>query len=79
MENIYQITVEGCLDPGWSEWLSGMTVIAINEPDIQTQTTISGEITDQAHLRGILTKLWDMNLVLISVELIPVEKNPEAI
>lgn len=60
--------MQGSLDHGWSKWLNGLTVSIDNHTGNETITTISGEITDQAQLRGILTRLWDLNLVLISVE-----------
>ncbi len=58
----YQIKVEGKLDQGWSDWFSGLT-ITVEDEDI---TTITGAV-DQSTLRGILTKMWDLNLTLISV------------
>ena len=63
----YRITVQGRLDPGWSKWLNGLTVAIDESPGDPTITTITGEITDQAQLRGILIRLWDLNLVLVSV------------
>ena len=62
---VYQIKVEGQLDPAWSDWFSGLAVTV--EPGIgDTLTTLTGPVADQAALRGILTKLWDLNLTLIS-------------
>ena len=60
----YQIRIEGELDEKWSDWFSGMSV-AVDDVDKRV-TTLTG-CTDQAALRGILNKLWDLNLVLISV------------
>ena len=59
---IYQIKIQGRLDEGWSEWFNEMTVTF--ESNI---TTLTGAVVDQAVLRGILDKIWDLNLVLISV------------
>jgi len=64
---VYQITVQGALDPEWAAWLHGLT-LASTEGDGLTVTTLSGPVADQAALRGILNKLWDLNLTLISVE-----------
>ena len=58
----YQIQVQGRLDEGWSDWFSGMTVTF--ESGV---TTLTGPVADQAALRGILTKIWDLNLTLLSV------------
>ena len=62
----YRIRIEGLVDPKWSVWLNGL-VIAVEDgsPPI---TNMSGPIVDQAKLRGIMNKLWDLNLAVISVE-----------
>ncbi|MEJ2555812.1 MAG: hypothetical protein P8186_06240 [Anaerolineae bacterium] len=57
----YQIQVQGRIDEGWSDWFSGMTITF--EGGV---TTLTGSIADQAALRGMLCKLWDFNLTLIS-------------
>ena len=61
----YQIRVRGRLDEGWSDWFSGMTVTF--ERGSAPITTLTGAVADQSALRGVLTKLWDLNLSLISV------------
>ncbi len=58
---IYQIRVQGQLDTGWSEWFQGMEITY--EDGI---STLTGPIADQPALRGLLTRIWDLNLVLIS-------------
>lgn len=63
----YQIIVQGRLDSDWSVWLNGIEVrTEISENGVCT-TTLSGVIKDQAALRGILNKLWDLNLELVAV------------
>jgi hypothetical protein len=64
----YQIRVQGQLDRGWSDSFSGMMVEF--DGDI---TVLSGPVADQAALRGILNRIWDLNLTLISVFAIPEE------
>jgi hypothetical protein len=65
VHQVYQIKIEGILDPRWSSWFDGMTVLQESEnPGI---TTVTGSVADQAALRGILNKLWDLNLTVISV------------
>jgi hypothetical protein len=61
----YEIRIEGELDEQWSDWFSGMTVAVEEGP--KKRTILSG-CADQAALRGILNKLWDLNLILISVD-----------
>jgi hypothetical protein len=63
---MYQIKVEGKLDPGWSDWFSGLTITVEGEGTRSAITTITGAV-DQSTLRGVLTKIWDLNLTLISV------------
>ena len=64
---VYQITVQGPLDPEWTAWLHDLTLTSA-EVDGQPVTTLSGSVADQAALRGILNKLWDLNLTVISVK-----------
>ena len=73
----YQIAVEGRLDPSWTNWLG--------QPDIQSQKDINGVpltilrvmMVDQSALRGLLNRLWDLNLILRSVHPVdpPVDNN----
>lgn len=58
----YRIQVQGRLDENWSDWLEEMTITY--DSDV---TTLTGPVADQAVLRGILNKLWDLNLTLLSV------------
>jgi hypothetical protein len=64
---IYQIIVEGSLDPGWSDWFGEMELAQTTGRDGNPVTVLTGSLADQAALRGILTRLWDLNLTLISV------------
>jgi len=67
----YQIKVQGRLDERWTDWFSGLTITFESEGDGATITTLTGAVADQAILRGILCKLWDLNLTLISVTRYP--------
>ena len=63
---IYRIKVEGRISPEWSAWLNGLTIdLESEQPPV---SMLSGVVVDQARLRGILNKLWDLNLNLISLE-----------
>jgi hypothetical protein len=64
--SIYRICVEGKLDEGWSGWFDGLIVEL--ESESPPVTSLTGSVTDQACLRGILNRLWNLNLCLISVE-----------
>lgn len=59
----YEICVEGVLDQRWSSWFDGLQVTS--RPG--GVTVIAGEVADQAALHGLLTKVRDLNLPLISV------------
>ena len=61
-KRIYQITVQGKLDESWSDWFDGMKITVEHDA-----TTLTGHVVDQAALHGILNKIRDLNLALISV------------
>jgi hypothetical protein len=64
---IYCITVQGRLDEAWSEWLTDLTLTTTTDEHGAIVTTLTGEVVDQAALRGLLNRLWDWNLTLIAV------------
>lgn len=68
---VYTINIKGHLKEKWAEWLDGMVVRIENLPR-ENITAITVRIPDQAALRGILNKLWDLNLTLLSVILMDV-------
>lgn len=62
--SIYQIKVEGHLNPAWAEWLEELALT--HEPD--GCTALTGSVVDQAALHGVLIKIRDLGLILISVQ-----------
>jgi len=64
----YHITVQGELDAAWQDWFSGMTIATELGADGVVMTILKGSVADQAALRGILNKVWDLNLTLVSVK-----------
>jgi hypothetical protein len=60
------LRVLGHLDAHWSDWFGGLT---LTEEDDGT-TTLTGEVTDQAQLHGLLMKVRDLGVTLISVKVI---------
>jgi hypothetical protein len=58
----YEIRIEGILDSRWAAWFGDLH---IEKED--TQTVISGSLADQPALHGLLTKIRDLGLCLISV------------
>ena len=65
----YEIRVAGRLSPQWADWFDGLTVTLEENGD----TLISGPVIDQAALHGLLKKVRDLGLVLVSVS--PLEHN----
>ncbi len=64
----YEIRVQGQLGPEWSPWFEGLAVT--QETDLHTGgmiTVLSGTVPDQPTLHGILGKIRDLNLKLVSV------------
>ena len=64
---VYQIKMQGKLDESWSAWFDGLTVTFESRNDGSSITILTGPVVDQAALRGILFRIWDLNLTLISV------------
>ncbi len=63
----YQIRVRGRLDARWSDWCGGLDLASEERDDGSIDTTLTGTVADQAALRGIVNKLWDLGLTLLSV------------
>ncbi len=60
----YEIRVAGHLSAAWSAWFDGLTI----EHEPGEQTVLRGALADQAALFGLLMKVRDLGLVLISVQ-----------
>jgi hypothetical protein len=68
----YEIRVRGVLDRHWSGWFSGLAVTS-DEPG---QTLLAGTVADQAAPHGLLAKVRDLGLPLLSVQRIDPEQEP---
>ena len=66
---IYQIRLKGYLDSQWSDWFDGLVIT----PEEDGNTLLTGPVVDQAALFGILKKVRDLGLTLISI--VQVKKN----
>lgn len=64
----YNIRVVGYLDQDWSSRLGGLQIQSGDQEGKTVITTLSGSLTDQAALFGVLKALYDMRLPLVSVE-----------
>jgi hypothetical protein len=67
---VYQIRIEGHLGQQWMDWFEGLT-ITLEEDG---KTLLTGPVIDQAALHGLLKKVRDLGLPLVSVY--PVEPGP---
>ena len=65
----YEIKVGGVLDAGWAEWFSGVMLTTEETGDGSRVTTLTGSI-DQSALHGILARIRDLHLKLISVAVV---------
>ena len=68
---VVEIRIKGQIDEHWSDWFEGLTLTHTD----QGETLLTGEVADQAALYGLLAKLRDLGLPLVSVE--PVERDQE--
>jgi hypothetical protein len=64
---IYEIVVQGRLDERWAGWFDGLVARVERGPGGMRVTILTGPVADQAALRGILNKMWDLHLTVISV------------
>jgi hypothetical protein len=63
MASTYRIRVKGHLDQTWSEWFEGLAIANLAHGEAE----LVGPIADQAALHGVLTRVRDLGLPLISV------------
>ncbi len=60
---VYQIRLEGHLGPQWADWFGGLTLTLEENGD----TLLTGPVVDQAALHGLLRKVRDLGMPLVSV------------
>jgi len=60
----YAIRIRGRLSSDWSVWFDGMTCTSVENGD----TLLAGPVADQAALYGLLARIRNLNLTLLSVE-----------
>ena len=66
---VYQIRIKGHLSLKWADWFDGLTITLEDNGD----TLLIGPIVDQAALHGLLNKVRDLGMPLVSVS--PIENN----
>lgn len=73
--SFYKVRVKGHLDRRWSNWFDGLEIINLQNGD----TILIGNIVDQAALHGVLAKVRDLNLPLISVTSVSSDRQEPAL
>ena len=69
-EQVYQIKVRGILDGKWSDWFDGLAIT----PLPSGVTLLTGPVADQAALHGVLNKIRDIGLPLLSLNRVESEE-----
>ena len=62
-DRFFEIHVKGHLSSQWSDWLEGLQVELLDNGEM----ILSGHLIDQAALMGVLNRLYNLNLTLLSV------------
>ena len=62
-QEVYQIVVKGHLDSEWSDWFDGLTITLVDNGE----TILAGPVVDQTALHGVLIKIRDLGLPLLSL------------
>jgi hypothetical protein len=60
---VYQIRIKGHLSRDWTDWFEGLTLTALDNGE----TLLTGPVADQAALYGLLRKVRDLGIPLLSV------------
>jgi hypothetical protein len=66
---VYQIRIKGHLDQRWSDWFEGL---ALTQQD-DGETLLTGPVVDQAALFGVLSKVRNLGLPLLSINLVTLD------
>lgn len=69
--DIYEIRLRGHLDARWTSWFEGLTITLTGDGD----TILTGPVTDQAALHGLLKKVRDLGLPLRSLRSLPSDQS----
>jgi len=67
---VYQIRVKSHLGPDWTDWFEGLTVTPGEDGD----TLLTGPVVDQAALHGLLKKVRDLGMLLLSINQVPLNE-----
>ena len=74
----YAIKIQGRLDVGWSAWFDDLTVSVAGGDGAPAITTLTGPVVDQVALHGLLARIRDLGLPLLSVQCLDEPAGPAA-
>jgi len=64
----YRVKIQGRHIETWSDWMDDLEIITEHNSEGTTLTTLSGVVKDQAGLHGLLNRIRDLNIPLVSVQ-----------
>ncbi len=73
-QEVYQIVVKGHLGSDWSEWFDGLNITMVDNGE----TILTGPVVDQTALHGVLIKIRDLGLPLLSLTRIETGRESES-
>ncbi len=75
---VYQIKVQGRLDQTWADWLDNLAIAYETSTNAGPVTSLTGPITDQAALHGLLYRIYSLGLPLLSLNCLdyPTQSQP---
>jgi len=73
-QEVYRIVVKGHLDSDWSDWFDGLTITLVDNGE----TILTGPLIDQTALHGVLIKIRDLGLPLLSLTRIEMGRENES-
>lgn len=71
----FQIIVKGWVKESWSKWLGNLSTDPKLDDQFRQISILTGNVRDQAALRGLMNQIWDLNLVIISFQQIDTKLN----
>ena len=67
---IYQIRVKGHLEVEWTDWFDGMSITHLEN----SETLLAGPLADQSALFGVINKINSLNLTLLSMQIVELDR-----
>ncbi len=65
---VWKICLDGSVQEDWASWFNWASVRCVPRPEGRWQTVAEGELRDQAALDGLISRMWEMNVGILSVD-----------